>query len=117
MTEQPNPHIQDGYSLDAQGNADYFADRTAGRITYDGLNWQLDGNPITENDVSELAKHTVNVRLEEYKKQLGNSQPSDPLDYKIRRGTLRHLENSAAGYPLKDMLRILKQHPKVRGGK
>ena len=115
MTDQPNPHIQDGYSLDAQGNADYFADRTAGRITWDGLNWQLDGNPITENDVSELAKHTVNVRLEEYKKQLGNSQPSDPLDYKIRRGTLRHLENSADGYPLKDMLRALKRNPKVRG--
>ena len=45
MTDQPNPHIQDGYSLDAQGNADYFADRTAGRITWDGLNWQLDQSP------------------------------------------------------------------------
>ena len=26
MTDQPNPHIQDGYSLDAQGNADNSGD-------------------------------------------------------------------------------------------
>ena len=117
MTEQPNPHIQDGYSLDAQGNADYFAERIAGHITYDGFRWQLDGNPITEQDVAELAKHTVNVRLQEYQKQLGNTQPTNPLEAKIRRGTEGYLQRAANDEPINQMLRALKRNPKVRGGK
>jgi hypothetical protein len=117
MTENPTPHIQDGYSLDAQGNADYFADRTAGHITYDGLGWKLDGNPIPESEVAELAKHTVNVRLQEYQQQLGNMQPTNPLEAKIRRGTEGYLQRAANDEPINQMLRALKRNPKMRGKK
>lgn len=112
--ENPNLGIQDGYPLSPNGNADFFADRIAGHLTYDGLGWYLDGRPIPEKVVAILVRRAVNARLAEYIRFLGDSKPRNWLEKSIREGTICYLTYATDKKSMADMLKCLKYNPKIR---